>query len=162
MGSGGVTNGLQPSNIFNPSFEGNESLCVSSRGRGFSVLANAGSDGEDGAYLSMLVDEGVAVKSLRDTGVWWRFDPQVANFWIRWTPVNENTTGLQIKRLRDLNHSGRASNSALQAIVCPQTSICHREMSPKLNSLQSAAYLSTDCECKESKLQICKIFYYLM
>lgn len=40
-----------------------------------SALAKAGSDGEDGAYLSMLVKKAVALVALRDAGAGLFFRP---------------------------------------------------------------------------------------
>lgn len=51
-----------------------------------SVLAVAGGDGVDGAHLSMLVKEAVALMALRNTGAGWTFSPKVADFWIGGTP----------------------------------------------------------------------------
>lgn len=52
-----------------------------------SVLAVAGGDGVDGAHLSMLVKEAVALMALRNTGARWTFSPKVADFWIGGTPA---------------------------------------------------------------------------
>lgn len=52
-----------------------------------SVLAEAGSDGEDSANLPMLVEETVALIALRNAGTGLFPIPQVTNVWIRWSPA---------------------------------------------------------------------------
>lgn len=53
-------------------------------------MALAGGDGEDGAHLSVLVHEAVALVSLRNAGTGLPVRPQVTDFRIRWTPVKES------------------------------------------------------------------------
>lgn len=54
------------------------------------VSTVAGSDGQDCTNLRILVDETVALISLRNTGTGLPLRPQVADFWIRWTPETKN------------------------------------------------------------------------
>lgn len=49
-------------------------------------MALAGGDGEDGAHLSVLVHEAVALVALRNAGAGLPVRPQVTDFWITWTP----------------------------------------------------------------------------
>lgn len=51
-----------------------------------SFVALAGGDGEDGAHLSVLVQEAVALVSLRNAGAGLPVRPQATDFWIRRTP----------------------------------------------------------------------------
>lgn len=49
----------------------------------------AGGDGVDGAHLSMLVEEAVALIALRNTGAGRSLSPKVADFWIGGTPARK-------------------------------------------------------------------------
>lgn len=63
-------------------------------------MALAGGDGEDGAHLSVLVDEAVALVALRNAGAGRPVRPQATDFWIRWTPGEGNRHSCGIKSLR--------------------------------------------------------------
>lgn len=53
-------------------------------------MALAGGDGEDGAHLSVLVQEAVALISLRNAGAGLPVRPQATDFWIRGTPEKKS------------------------------------------------------------------------
>lgn len=55
-----------------------------------SFVALAGDDGEDSAHLSMLVQEAVALVSLRNAGAGLPVRPQATDFWIRGTPERKS------------------------------------------------------------------------
>lgn len=56
-----------------------------------SFVALAGGDGEDGAHLSVLVQEAVALVALRNAGAGLPVRPQATDFWIRGTPERKST-----------------------------------------------------------------------
>lgn len=55
-----------------------------------SFVALAGGDGEDSAHLSVLVQEAVALVSLRNAGAGLPVRPQATDFWIRGTPERKS------------------------------------------------------------------------
>lgn len=69
-----------------------------------SALAVAGGDGVDGAHLSVLVQEAVALMALRNTGAGRSLSPEVADFWISGAPGRKSEREFGVNTSSEPHH----------------------------------------------------------